>query len=84
MQQSLSLQSGRNSVENLPTRFSRLELTAPESQQTHQVFGQNHMEENSKLNELISEYRRENERCSQRIGELQRKLDLNSASRGGR
>ena len=42
------------------------------------------MEENSKLNKLISEYRRENERCSNRISELQRKLDMTAGSRGTR
>ena len=32
-------------------------------------------EESSKLNLLIEEYRRENDRCSKRINELQRKLN---------
>lgn len=32
-------------------------------------------EESSKLNLLIEEYRRENDRCSRRINELQRKLN---------
>ena len=42
------------------------------------------MEENSKLNKLISEYRRENERCSMRISDLQRKLDMTAAGRSSR
>jgi len=33
------------------------------------------MEESSKLNLLIDEYRRENDRCSRRINELQSKLN---------
>ena len=36
------------------------------------------MEESSKLNMLIDEYRRENDRCSKRINELQRKLNATS------
>ena len=38
-------------------------------------FGLSPVEEGSKLNLLIEEYRRENDRCSQRIVELQRKLN---------
>ncbi len=33
-------------------------------------------DENEKLNSLIEDYRRENERCSQKIQELQEKLNL--------
>ena len=64
-------------------RFIQLNLQADTQaqQQPHQVFGQNHLEENSKLNKLISEYRRENERCSNRISELQRKLDMTASAR---
>ena len=36
------------------------------------------VEESSKLNLLIEEYRRENDRCSRRINELQRKLNSNA------
>jgi len=38
-------------------------------------FGLSPVEEGSKLNMLIEEYRRENDRCSQRILDLQRKLN---------
>ena len=33
------------------------------------------VEEGSKLNMLIDEYRKENDRCSKRINELQKKLN---------
>lgn len=39
------------------------------------------MEESSKLNMLIDEYRRENDRCSRRIGELQHKLSATANRR---
>ena len=39
------------------------------------------MEESSKLNVLIEEYRRENDRCSKRISELQRKLNATANRR---
>lgn len=39
------------------------------------------MEESSKLNVLIEEYRRENDRCSRRINELQRKLNATAQRR---
>ena len=39
------------------------------------------VEESSKLNLLIEEYRKENDRCSRRINELQRKLNATSNRR---
>ena len=39
------------------------------------------IEESGKLNMLISEYRRENDRCSRRISELQRKLNATANRR---
>lgn len=39
------------------------------------------VEESSKLNLLIEEYRRENDRCSRRINELQRKLNATANRR---
>jgi hypothetical protein len=39
------------------------------------------VEESSKLNLLIEEYRRENDRCSKRINELQRKLNATANRR---
>ena len=39
------------------------------------------LEESSKLNLLIDEYRRENDRCSRRINELQSKLNNTSNRR---
>ena len=44
-------------------------------------------DENDKLNSLIEDYRRENERCSQKIQELQEKLNLTTnkfVNEGGR
>jgi len=35
---------------------------------------QNQVEESSKLNKLISDYKKENERCSKKIAELKDKL----------
>lgn len=39
------------------------------------------IEESGKLNQLIDEYRRENDRCSRRINELQRKLNATANRR---
>jgi hypothetical protein len=44
-------------------------------------------DENEKLNNLIEDYRRENERCSQKIQELQEKLNVTTnkfVNEGGR
>ena len=44
-------------------------------------------DENEKLNNLIEDYRRENERCSQKIQELQEKLNVTTTKfvhEGGR
>jgi hypothetical protein len=52
-------------------------------QMTHDYSSKNSIpsfreDENEKLNTLIEDYRRENERCSQKIQELQEKLNLTS------
>ena len=57
--------------------FSRLDLDVSRAKNRSSAAGMP-MEESSKLNMLIDEYRRENDRCSKRINELQRKLNATS------
>ena len=81
--QQQSTHSGRDlhsSVEDAKkskTQLSRLNMRGDASGSVLNT----QMEESSKLNMLIEEYRRENDRCSKRINELQRKLNATSNRR---
>ena len=56
-------------------KFSQVDLKESRSRQNLPI------EESSKLNMLIDEYRRENDRCSKRINDLQRKLNATANRR---
>jgi len=78
-----SFNNNTNNGSNSRARLNRSDLgkNGDQSAQNHGstavTKGNNNLagEESSKLNLLIEEYRRENDRCSRRINELQRKLN---------